>query len=133
MAFPQDPKTKCFSSTNANSLRAAIFYTMAFKRSLDNNSHQITIHSKRSFLKVLYNVCRMKKKHITLEQYARIHLDGPKVAIRETASNPVFVLNSSFTTKDSYFRTATDEACEAFNKIMTEFGYTRKLELTDPD
>ena len=71
-------------------------------------------------------------KNINFEQYTRIHLDGPKIAICETASNAVFILNSSFTTKDNYFRTAIDEACEAFNKIMTEFGYTQKLELYDP-
>ena len=41
-------------------------------------------------------------------------------------------LNTFFTTNDNYFRTATDEACDAFNKIMTEFGYTEKLAIYDP-
>ena len=27
---------------------------------------------------------------------------------------------------------AIDEVCEAFNKIMTEFGYTQKLKIHDP-
>ena len=44
----------------------------------------------------------------------------------------VFVLDSSFTTKDQYFRVAIDEACEAFNKMLLDFGYTQKLELYDP-
>ena len=105
---------------------------MAFKLSLEINNDQITIPTKRSFLKVLYNVCKIRKKHITFEQYARIHFDGPKTAICETASNAVFVLNSSFTTKDNNFRTAIDEACEAFNEIMYEFWYTQKLGIYDP-
>ena len=61
-----------------------------------------------AFLKVLYNVTQIKKKKITFDQYSRIHLEGPKFAICETASNVVFVLNSSFTTKDHYFRTALE-------------------------
>ena len=101
---------------------------MAFKLSLQINNDQITISTKRSFLKVVYNVCKIKKE----KHCARLHLDGPKIAICETASNAVFKLSSSFTAKDNYFRTAVDEACEAFNKIMTEFGYTQKLEIYDP-
>ena len=114
---PQDTKTnqvKLIPSTTAHSLKAAIFHTMAFKLSLEINSDQITSSTKRSFLKVLYNVCKIKKKNINFEQYARLHLDGPKIAICETASNAVFVVNSSFTTKDNYFRVAIDEAGEAF-------------------
>ena len=102
MAPPQDSKTKIISSTTANSLKAANFHTMAFKLSLEINNDQITISTKRSFLKVLYNVWKIKKKHITFEQYARIHRDGPKIEICDTASNAVFVLNSSFNPKDNF-------------------------------
>ena len=128
---PQGSKTKIISSTIANSLKAAVFHIMAFKLSLKVNNEQITISTKRSLLKILYNVFKIKKTIINFEQYARIHLDGPKIAIRETASDGVFILNSSFTTKENYFQTAKDEACEAFNKFMTEFGYTQKLEIYD--
>ena len=31
-----------------------------------------------------------KEENITFEQYSRIHLEGPKIAICETASNVVF-------------------------------------------
>ena len=118
---PPDSKTKNISSTTtANSPKAAIFHTMAFKLSLEINNDQTTISTKRSFLKVLYNVCKIKKENINFEEYARIHLDGPKNAICETAPGAVFVLNSSFTTqllpKGNYFKTTIDEACEAFNK-----------------
>ena len=129
---PQDSKTKTNRSTTANSIKAAIFNTMAFKLSLEINNDQVTISTKRLILNVLYNVSKIKKKKINFEQYARIHLDGPKNVICETASNGVFILTSSFTTKDKYFDTAIDEACEVFNKVMTELGYTQKLEFYDP-
>ena len=125
---PADSKTTTnfVSTTNANSLKAAIFHTMAFKLSLEINTNQVTISTKRSFLKILYNICKIKKKHI--EQYARIYLDGPKIAICETTSDMVFVLNSSFTLKGEYFHMAIKEACNAFNQALVHFGYNQKLE-----
>ena len=131
MAPPQDPKekSKFRSSTNANSLKAAIIHTKAFKMSLEINIDKVTIPTKRSFLKILYNVCKVKKKNNNFEQIARIHLDGPKIAICETVSDTVFVLISSFTTKDNYFRAAIDEACGAFNKMMRFRIYTKLRKL----
>ena len=130
---PADSKTtKIVTPTNANSLKAAIFHTMAFKLSLEINNDQITVSTKRSFLKVLYNVCKIKKKNITFEQYARIHLDGPKIAIRETTSDMIFVLNSSFTSKDENFQMAIAESCDAFNNALIHVGYNQKLEKCDP-
>ena len=74
----------------------------------------------------------MKKKNINIQQYARLHLDGPKLAISKTVANLASALISSFTTKDQYFRVAMDEAGELFNKLLLDFGYTSKLELYDP-
>ena len=118
--------------SKVHSLKAAIFHTMAFKLSLEIHKNKITPKCLIAFLKVLYNVTQIKKKKITFEQYSRIHLQGPKIAICETASNVVFVLNSSFTSKDQYFRTALQEATDAFNHMLKDFGYTQKLELYDP-
>ena len=84
------------------------------------------------FLKSSLQCHAKKKKKNIFEQYSRIHLQGPKIAICETASNVVFVLNSSFTSKDQYFRTALQEATDAFNNMLKEFGYTQQLELYDP-
>ena len=120
------------STSKVHSLKAAIFHTMAFKLSLEKNKNKITPTTLIAFLKVLYNIALVKKKRITFEQYSRIHLEGPKIAICETASNIVFVLNSSFTTKDHYFRVAVQEATDAFNKMLQDFGYTQKLEVYDP-
>ena len=92
----------------------------------------MTPKSLNAFLKGLYNVTQIKKKKITFDQHSRIHLDGPKIAICETASNVVFVLNSSFTTKDHYFHTALQEATDAFNNMLQDFEYTQKLELYYP-
>ena len=126
---PQDSETnqtKLIPSTAAHSFKAAIFHTMAFKLSLEINNDQITPSTKRSFLKVLYIVCKNKKKNVNFEQYAHLHFVGPKIAICVTVSNAVFVLNSSFTAKEKYFRVAIDEACETFDKVLLEFGYTQK-------
>ena len=77
--------------SKVHSLKAAIFHTMAFKFSLEINKNKITQKSLIAFLKVLYNITKIKKKKITFEQYSRLHLDGPKIDICETASNDVFV------------------------------------------
>ena len=105
---------------------------MAYKLSLEINNNKITPKSLIAFLKVLYNVAQIKKKRITFEQYSRIHVAGPNIAICETASNVVFVLNSAFTSKDQYFQAALQEATNAFNEMLHSFGYTQKLEHYDP-
>ena len=120
------------SHSKAHSLTAAIFHTMAYKLSLEMNNNKITPKSLIAFLKVLYNVAQIKKKRITIEQYSRLHVAGPKIAICETASNVVFVLNSAFTSKDQYFHAALQEAKDEFNGMIQSFGYTQKLELYDP-
>ena len=85
-----------------------------------------------SFSESFYHVTKIKKKNITFEQYSQLHLDGPKIAICETSSNVVFVLNLSFTSKNHYFCAAIDEAMTAFNHTLQEFGYTQTLEYYDP-
>ena len=45
---------------------AAIIHSMAFNMSLDIKIDKVTIPTKKSFLKVLYNVCKVKKKNINL-------------------------------------------------------------------
>ena len=116
------------TESKVHSLKAAIFHTMAYKMSLEINKGDITLPTRRSFLKVLYNVCQIRNKDITFEQYYRIHVHGPKIAICEITSDSVFVLNSAFTAKDNYFRVAIDEAIDAFN----DFGYTQQLQKYDP-
>ena len=98
---------------------------MAFKLSLEINKNKTTPISLIAFLKVLYNVTQIKKKKITFDQYSRNHLQGPKIAICETASNVVFVQNSSFNTMDHYIRTALQEATDAFSNMLKDFGYTK--------
>ena len=129
----QDIITMFSSHSKVHSLKAAIFRTMAYKLSLEINNNKITPKSLIAFLKVLYNVTQIKKKHITFEQYSKLHVaGGPQIAICETASNVVFVLNSAFTSKDQYFQAALHEATTAFNEMLHSFGYTQKLEHYDP-
>ena len=66
-----------------------MFHTMAFKLSLESNSYKFTPSTKNAFLKVLYNVCRKKKKFISFEQYSRIRMDGSEIAVCQTAFNSV--------------------------------------------
>ena len=128
----EDVVTVTSNLSKVHNLKAAIFHTMTFKLSLEINKNKVTQKSLIAFLKVLYNITKIKKKKITFEQYSRLHLDGPKIAICETASNVVFVINSSFTTKDQSFRAAIQEAIAAFSNRLQDFGYTQKLGVYDP-
>ena len=124
-AETEDIITMTSDFSKVHSLKAAIVHTMAYKLSHEINKSKITPKTLIAFLKVLYNVAQIKKKKITFEQYSRIHLAGPEIAICETASNAVFVLNSAFTSEDQYFHTAIQEAIIAFNNILKDFGYTQ--------
>ena len=129
----EDIITMTSSQSKVHSLKAAIFHTMAKKLSRESNKNKITPKTIIAFLKVLYNVAQIKTKKITFHQCSRIHLAGPKIAICETASNAVFVLNSAFTSKDQNFQTAIQEAILAFNNVLKDFGYTQTLEYYDPN
>ena len=83
------------TESKVHSLKAGFFHTMSYKMSLEINKGNVTLPTRRSFLEVLYNVCQIKKKQITFEQYYRVHVNGPKIAICEITSDTVFVLNSS--------------------------------------
>ena len=106
---------------------------MAYKMSLEVKTGTLTLPTRRSFLKVLYNVCQFKKKRANFEQYYRIHVEGPKIAVCETTLETVLVLKSVFTTKDNYFQVALDDGIDAFNATLHNFGYTQKLQRYDPD
>ena len=121
------------TESKVHGLKTAIFHTMAYTMSLEINKGYVTLPTRRSFLKVLYNVCQIKKKHITFEQYYRVHVHGPKIAICEITSDTVFVLNSAFTTKDNYFQVALDDAIDAFNAVLLDFGYTQQLQRYNPE
>ena len=135
MAPQKSEITQLVTSTESkvHSLKAAIFHTMAYKMSLEINKGNITLPTRRSFLKVLHNVCQIEKKHISFEQYYRLHVDGPKIAICEATSDTVFVLTSAFTTKDNYFQVALDDAIDAFNATLLDFGNTQQLKRYNPE
>ena len=44
---------------------------MAYKMSLEINNGTLTLPTRRSFLKVPYNVCQIKKKRPYFEKYYR--------------------------------------------------------------
>ena len=77
----EDMATVASNLSKVQSLKAAIFHTMTYKLSLEINKNKIKPKTLIAFLKVLYNISQIKKKKITFEQYSRIHLAGPKIAI----------------------------------------------------
>ena len=95
----EDILTMTSSQSKVHSLKAAIVHTMAYKLSLEINKYKIPPKRLLLFSKFSAMLPRSRRK-ITFEQYSRIHLTDPKIAICETASNAVFVLNSAFTSKD---------------------------------
>ena len=107
----EDMVTIASNLSKVHSLKAAIFHTMAFKLSLEMNKNKIIPKTLITSIKILYNVSQIKKKKITFEQCSRNHLAGPKTAICETTSNVVFVLNSSFTSKDHIFEPQIKNDC----------------------
>ena len=121
------------TESKVHSLKAAIFHTMAYKMSLEINKGNLTLPTRPSFLEVLYNVCQIKKKQITFEKYYRILVNGLKIAICEITSDTVFVLNPAFTTKDNYFQVALDDAIDAFNAVLLDFGYIQQLQRYNPE
>ena len=86
-----------------------------------------------SFLKVSYNICKIKQKSICFEKYHRLHVDDPNIAICGTTSDTIFIIKSTFTSKDHYFQAALEEADQAFNAIMLDFTYQQTLQKYDPE
>ena len=128
MAPSKSETQKTAVMSKVHSLKAAIFATMAHKMTNEITKDAITNATKLSFLKILYNVCRIKKNNINFEQYYRLHLEGTQVAICETVSESVFILHSPFSKNDYYFQIALEEATDAFNAVLLDFGYKQKLE-----
>ena len=60
-------------------------------------------------------------------------LRAQRSRICETTSETVFVLNSSFTTKDNYFQTVLDHAIDEFNATLLDIGYAQQLQRYDPE
>ena len=92
---------------------------MAFKLSFEINKKKPPINYLLLFSKFFH---QNKEEENYVRTIFRLHLDGPKLAICETSSNVVIDLNSSFTSKDNYFRAAVAGATTAFNNTLQEFG-----------
>ena len=92
------------SSYNPHSLNAATFKTLALKLGNELNHGTIFPSTRQAFFKIMYNVFLLSSKKIPFEQYYRLHVSGPTIAICETKSNNVFVLtHTSFDQKNFYF------------------------------
>ena len=111
-------------SYNAHSLEAAICKTLALKVGNELNNGTIAPSSRRAFFKITYNVFLISSKKIPFEQYCRLHLSGPNVAICETKSNTVFVLtHTSFDQNNFCFLHVVQEAVDAFYEVLKNLGW----------
>ena len=120
-------------SYNAHSSKAAIFQTLALKVDNELNNGTTAPSTRRAFFKIMYFVFLLSSKKIPFEQYYRLHLSEPNVAICETKFNNVFVLShTSFDKNIFYFLHAVQEAVDAFNDVLKYFGFFQRLAPYDP-
>ena len=119
---------------NPHSLKAAIFKTLALKIGNELNNGTIAPSTRQAFFKSMYNSFLLTSKKIPFEQYYRLHVSGPTIAICETKSNNVFVLtHTSFDQNIFYFLHAVQEAVDAFNAVLRDFVFfSKKLAPYDP-
>ena len=81
----------------------------------------------------MYNIFLLSPKRIPFEQYYRLLSPGPTIAFCETKLNNVFVpTHTSFDQNDFYFLHAVQEAVDAFNAVLQDFGFFQKLAPYDP-
>ena len=65
------------------------------------------------------------------EQYYRLDVSGPTKALCETKSNNVIVLtHTSFDQNTFYFLQPFQEAVDAFNAVMKDFGFFSRSQQT---
>ena len=83
------------SSCNPQSLKAAIFKTLAPKIGNELNLGTISPSTRQAFFKIMYKVFLVSSEKIPFEQYYRLHVSGPTIAICETKFNNVFVLTQT--------------------------------------
>ena len=95
---------------------------MAFKLSLEISKNKVTLKSPIAFLKVLYNVNKIKKK---------ISIDLKLQSVKQLQMSFLYS-TPPLLQRTKYFSTVIDEAMTAFNNMLQDFGYTHTLELYDP-
>ena len=121
------------SSFNEHSLKAPIFKILALKIGNEINNSTIAPSIRRSFFKILFNLFLLSSKKIPFEQYYCLRVSGPRIAICETNTSNVFVIDrTSFEQSNFYFLHAIQEAMDAFKSVLNDFGLSRKLEAYDP-
>ena len=115
-------------------MKAAIFKTLALKIGNELNHGTISPSIRQADFEIMYNVFSLSSKKIPFEQYYRLQVSGPTIAICETKSNNVFVLtHASFDQNNFYFLHAVQEAVDVFNAVRKEFGFSQKLAPYDPN
>ena len=118
------------ASSQTNTIVPSSQCTIKVGNELNNGT--IAPSTRRAFFKIIY-VFLLSSKKIPFEQYYRLHLSGPNIAICETKSNNVIVLtHTSFDQNYFYFLHAVQEAVDAFIEVLKDFGFFQRLALYDP-
>ena len=120
-------------SFNAHYLKAAIFKRLALKIGNELNNGSIAPSTRGVFFKIMYNIFLLYSKKIPFEQYYRLNILGPNIAICEPKSNTVCVLtHTSFDQNNFYFLHAVQEVVDAFNDVLKALGFFQRLAPSDP-
>ena len=86
------------------------------------NQNKILHPTRRSFLKVLYNISQIgKKTQHSIRTIIPSTYSRTKNRYLRNSSVAVFVIDSSYTQKGHYFRAALQEATDAFNAVLRDF------------
>ena len=95
------------------------------------NRGTIAPSTRQVFFKIMYNKFILSPKKILFEQYYRLHILGPTIAVSEIKSNNVFVLtHKSFDQNSSFFLHGVQEAVDAFIAVLRDFCFKSWLPMT---
>ena len=109
-----------FSHTPSTTVTSS-FYQNHWKSTKTKSRTLLVVPSSKLSTKFL----KLAKKAFILNG---IHVEGPQIAICETISDNIFVLNSQFSQKDPYLHATLQEAIDAFNNVLGDFGCHKKIE-----
>ena len=128
-----DSKTIMKSTPSQTNTTVPSYNAHALKVGNELNNGTIAPSTRRAFFKIMYNIFLLSSKKISFEQYYRLHLSGPNVAICETKSNNVFVItHTSFDQNFFTSYTPVQEAVDAFNEVLKDFEFFQRLAPYDP-
>ena len=102
---------------NAHSLQVAIFKTLTINIGNELNNGIFAPSTRRAFFKIMSNIFLISSKKIPFEQYYRLHVSGPTIAICETKASNVFVLAHASFDQNHFFPTCSTRSYRRFQRF----------------